>query len=1172
MAVNEWSFAGEIKSWWDAEIASSKDHLLGEVRIEDSLEGDSRRADITLRDSAGSNLLVLELRLPDHRTPDAHDVLNIQNAASKASAMGARWSATSDAKEFVLFDHSKHDQRLKNRGVPVRPLTHAATRTNLDIPAEKTKIRESWVELLRAISPILTDQERAPTVAPDEFFVDTLRATLRRPLTATRDAISRLKDEDSAFHDNLISWIVDEQGWTHSREAFEQEVERVAELATYVFATRLLFYGALRRAQPDIPELELPDSGNPRLALSSITSLFEQAREVTRDYETVFRIDDVTRWALIDSAACLGWGKVIAFLDEFQLEAITYDVLGKLFERLIDPDERYAWGQHYTSPDVVDLMLSTSIRDGSESIADFACGGGTFLVRAYTRKKLLDPNGDHDSRLRQIFGGDISAFATSLSTISLASQHLAAGANYPQVRIGSFFKAFSDNPYVSLPEPEKGTSERYVPPLDSVVCNPPYISHSDAGEVRRSEALNAYRRDWPSLPRLRDKWNYHLPFWWHSASFLRPGGTLAFITSGEWLDADYGAQLQDWLLQNFHIELVIESMAEQWFTDARVGTVVVIARRNGPAVDREQQRTRFITLRKPLSEAYGAGLADDAIRMERVDAFRDRLLKSEGSGTTEEFTFTTVRQRDLVDQGTFDGRYSGTPWRSRYLRTPTFFRKIDSDPNWIALHDIAEVKLGTKTGADDFFFLKPRGRSTTGRVQLYGAKNWSGELAKTHIRPALRGPKDLDTDTGRRFVVPARRALSYYFSPPRGSRGADLQQYIDHGEMLGVNKKRLVLSNASDTWFRQERSLIDSPWVLPYNSAYDYFAADNRDARAVLNGRLLGVTPHDDVESALLGAVLNSTFTLAARLLVGVQTGSEGAFDVGPPAAKVMRIPNPRNFDSSSKGRVREALHAIVESDQIPPAPNMAGSVDPLRRELDLSILVALGSSEGQAAIVLDQLYDSYAQWRKAVRAVELEVQENRRKLSARGGARREDPVARAARELLDNHRATFTDVLTPLGALKAPDFAWVDAVAPAPEQQDSLLARTTVAIRDSSEVADLGHPGRVDFVRAIRGIGVEGSIPIPPASTADHVATALFNAESDLRKAALSSASRISSGSQASRIADRVLSLWRSEQGDRLRRLVPRVESDESSLSADFAQSSILDPDGLTPTYPNDA
>lgn len=118
-------------------------------------------------------------------------------------------------------------------------------------------------------------------------------------------------------------------------------------------------------------------------------------------------------------------------------------------------------------------------------------------------------------------------------------------------------------------------------PAAAVVCNPPYVALRHLGDDRKNEAANALRQDSKALvPNvLKGKPNYRLYFWFHGAQFLDDEGRLVFITSGEWLDSDFGAQLQRWLLENTVIELVIESVAETWFTEARVGTVVLCARR-----------------------------------------------------------------------------------------------------------------------------------------------------------------------------------------------------------------------------------------------------------------------------------------------------------------------------------------------------------------------------------------------------------------------------------------------------------------------------------------------------------------------------------------------------------------------------------------------------------------
>ncbi len=105
--MNEWGFAAEIKSWWDAAIAAEPGLGLGAVTVEEQMEGDRKRSDITLYDAAGNHLMVLELRLPDHPDSAPSSYKNIENAMTKASAVGARWSATSDAETVRLLDHSK---------------------------------------------------------------------------------------------------------------------------------------------------------------------------------------------------------------------------------------------------------------------------------------------------------------------------------------------------------------------------------------------------------------------------------------------------------------------------------------------------------------------------------------------------------------------------------------------------------------------------------------------------------------------------------------------------------------------------------------------------------------------------------------------------------------------------------------------------------------------------------------------------------------------------------------------------------------------------------------------------------------------------------------------------------------------------------------------------------
>jgi hypothetical protein len=1163
--VNEWGFAGEIKSWWDSLIRDEPGLQLGRVTIEETQAGESLRADLTLYDAHDRRLLVFELRLPDHAQPDPNDMANITAAASKAMQAGARWSATSDAATVRLLDHSRPEVKLRERAVPIPPLATAATRQALDIPAKRAEIRSAWLELLRTLAPVLLGRASPPPVPPDEFFVEALKASLFRPFQSTRDEMSRKAAAENDFLNELIRWMVDEQGWPHDPRKIEDEIAHVAEVVTYVFATRLLFYGAMRRANPGLHAIDLPESGDAAFTQKAVEWLFEQARASTQDYITVFAFDDVSRWALISTESCLGWREVLSVLDHFELESIGYDVLGRLFEQLIDPHERYEWGQHYTAPDVVDLMLALALPEGRGYVADFASGGGTFLVRAYTRKKAFEPQASHEQRLRQIAGGDISAFAVSVATVSLASQSLAAGSNYPQIRVGSFFAVRPGQQFVELPSVDAGVEARTLPPLDAVVCNPPYIAHSKIGRHRLGEAVATYAAEWPSRPRLAGKWNYHIPFWFHSASFLAPGGRLAFITSGEWYDSDYGAQLQDWLTSTFHVELVIESMAEQWFGEARVGTVVLIARRLERLESKSNLLTRFVTLRKPLAKLYGADTTDDTTRLLSVDAFRDRLLELEGAGQGDEFDHVVVKQEELRAEGVVDGRYLGSTWRSRYLRSPAIARELDSRTDYAALRDLAIVDLGIKTGADGFFFLDDEGPAPeAGRRRVKGWRNWSGKIGRANLLPAIRNPHDLDDGRGGRFLVVQQRKLpSWYFAPGSRVRDAGAHEYIAYGEQHQIHEQDLVRSNAGERWYVQTRNAARASWVLPYNSAYDYFAAYNRRARAVLNGRFVGVEPRDAVDSELLGAVLNSTFATVARLLVGVSTGNEGAYDVGPPAARLMRLPDPRLFSETGSEKVRVAFNAIRSDGHMQPAPAGDGSVTTLRRDLDRAILVALGSSAGDAEVLLDRLYDGYRRWRQAVKVVELQVQRNRQKLAARGGDRQRDPIDLAARSILDEIRPKYTVDATVFSGLRC---EWYDATPAREDSQEALLERTTVSLRDRT-VVDLGTASRVRLVAEMRWMGLTGELALPlDAHRIDVFLDELRTKRAGLDAAAAERA-RIRLGEHdAPRVVERVGRLWASEVANHLKEVLPNRNEDRDHHHEAEVVPALFGPKKLVP------
>ena len=426
-------------------------------------------------------------------------------------------------------------------------------------------------------------------------------------------------------------------------------------------------------------------------------------------------------------------------------------------------------------------------------------------------------------------------------------------------------------------------------------------------------------------------------------------------------------------------------------------------------------------------------------------------------------------------------RYKGSAWNARFLYAPKIALELDQRPDFVPLRSLASVALGVKTGYDEFFFLAkaagtPRSPSY---IHVTGFRSWVGDLAKADLISAIRNPRDLTREGVRVFQVP-RRTPYYYLYPTGRLFKADLESYVQLGEEAEVDERPLVLQNAGDNeWFVQARGIVQPDWVLPYNSAYDYGAFEN-EPQAVINGRFVGATALPQVDRELLGAALNSTFVIVSRLIEGVPTGTEGAFDVGPPSARLMKVPDVRAMEGPGVERIRLAMRDLRGTNEIPSAPNRSGQVSEIRRRLDDSVLHALGISAGDRAVLLDRMYASYGRWRTSVEDVEMRMRANRRTSARLGLSRAESPVQRATRtvweELRSEYPALPSDLLNEQDTFDtvdiSPSYAYENI------GQDALFGEGLVPNGRGGTI-DLRSLDRVKYAMLLRDLGFGRTLDI---------------------------------------------------------------------------------------------
>lgn len=479
--------------------------------------------------------------------------------------------------------------------------------------------------------------------------------------------------------------------------------------------------------------------------------------------------------------------------------------------------------------------------------------------------------------------------------------------------------------------------------------------------------------------------------------------------------------------------------------------------------------------------------------------------------------------------------YKGAPWRSLFLRAPKYAHQLVARDNFCALGELASVRLGLKTGNDGFFYLRTAGaataltleRSRSRRILVSGLNGWEGSLQSADLRPAVLNPHQLWEGEGQRqFTIPTSTGIAYLLPRDRAATG-ELAAYISLGEAQSVHEGPLVRSNGtSGRWWRQARAVANPPWVLPYNSAYDYGAWDN-PSLAVINGRFVGVMPADGVDSELLGAALNTSMVILTRLLEGTSTGVEAAFDVGPPAAKRMSIPDVRKVPKSRRSQVIAALDALRDANYMPPAPDPEAKVHALRRELDLAVLRGLGHTAGEASAIAGRCYEDYARWRKTMRAMQVQMEANRSAMNRSGASRSVDPIRRAGRHVWDE-LAPDTP-LWPSSLLTATDtFEEADiAVSWRPGVQEPMFDAGEAQASDGSTI-DLTEWERVQYAGALLDVGFRPPLAIPVSRIrCTELLAALKAAQQDFEHAAIAKAV-IYAGADGGAVVEHAEALWR--------------------------------------------
>ncbi|HEV2234784.1 MAG TPA: N-6 DNA methylase [Terriglobia bacterium] len=1126
--INEWTFAADVCKTIQAIIAQNPALPFTEAKVEQGTGQGRKRRDVTLYDRQNRPALTGEIKLPDRpdgQSPYAAPL--VDDAFEKANAKGVEHFFTWNVNRFVLWKTFEAGKPIAERDLEHFNVTSITRSEELLDPGVQTEIRGFLTQFLGRYARIIAGTEPIRSKPLDEKFIRVLESALELPILQTRNAVTARYGKEKRFARDLDVWMRDAQGWLISTdpEILRDNLERAAKFSCYVLVNKIVFQQALRRRFPSLRKIRVSESVKTAGELQRVLlAAFDEAKRVSHDYETVFDGDFGDTLPFLEDSLVSSWRELLREVEGFDFGRIEYDIIGHIFERLISPEERHRYGQHYTRSEIVDLINAFTIRNAAATVLDPACGGGTFLVRAYTLKRSLSGgNLSHVDLLQQIKGIDLSAYAAHLSTINLATRDLIDERNYPLVARNDFFKVKRGEAIFHVPMSVHGKGKQMVPlelgEVDAVVGNPPYVRQEELPKAYKEILSKLIEREFPDCD-LSGRSDIHCYFWPHATSFLKEGGYYGFLTSSAWLDTEYGFHLQEWLLRHFEILALFESNCEPWFTGARVTTVASLMRREFDPAKRATNAVRFVQLKKPLKEILESFDSDplNAARM-----MRDFVERQAENLLDDRWRIRVVNQHELwkggctggvagvaADSGRqesrglsshpFEGKYFGGKW-GIYLRAPDiFFTLLDRcGPRLVPLGQVAEIRRGVTSGADDFFFVRdvtdqeiqkcseghPPGSPSiarrfknkwgigiadTKKVRIVESGDHSRHLIEAeYLEPEVHSLMEIDSIE----IDPAKlsKKILLVSDPPEKLKGTHVLKYIKWGEREGFDQSATCSARARNRPWYDVTVDRRSPVLWPKSHQYRHIVPMNEN-RLVTNCRMYDLFLNQEVDAEVLAGALNSTVVALSKFLFGRPVGREGSLDTEVVDVNMMLVPDVRGIAPDVAANVRAALDAMRKR-LAKPLLEEFELAD--RQRLDDATLELLGITDPETREALRrELYSQVDVLYKEIRGVELIKQKERRETARRDHASPRTIAEEIWEEFDRAQIRVFPADFVPDGE----PTETVTLPAGKPKVLHDLFHKGAIQI--NGNVIKLGSKERAQFAAELAEQGNSGPSPIP--------------------------------------------------------------------------------------------
>jgi hypothetical protein len=441
--------------------------------------------------------------------------------------------------------------------------------------------------------------------------------------------------------------------------------------------------------------------------------------------------------------------------------------------------------------------------------------------------------------------------------------------------------------------------------FDIVIGNPPYVRQENIADPHfsREEVTTENKKEYKAklarsvywafptffgyraetdtaAHRLDAKSDLYIYFYFHGLSLLNPKGSFCFITSNSWLDVGYGKDLQEFLLKHSQVKMILDNQARRSFAQADVNTVIVLLSSPDDLRDRTLVKiAKFVMFKVPFEHILSPVIFDEieaATERKSTPEYRaypmnQKVLLGEGWEWPEEASEEAKNRFGFSLKGS---KYGGNKWGGKYLRAPDIYWTIleKGKGKLVRLGDIAEVRRGFTTGANEFFYLDEA------KIQEWG-------IEEQFLKPVIKSPREC-----KRILIDQRDLKFKIFMchyEKKELKGTAALDYIKWGESKEFHK-RPTCAGRSRWW---DLGYWDYAHLLWVETMYESYRVYLNSPSVYESDKFYGILFSRDKDK--LAASLNCSLVLLFKLMSGFASLGEGALKTAVYEVKNFEIPSP---------------------------------------------------------------------------------------------------------------------------------------------------------------------------------------------------------------------------------------------------------------------------------------